>query len=626
MLAWLRHCLTAAYLLSPAPYAEASPDVSHLLWGLALLAGAAWATVRARRGVRPDAEERPGWQPPLAGAAVSAAAGLASWGAGGAVGAGLGRQRQRANDLPADRRGKGAAEPATQAATRWRALRPLLLLGAALATRLVFLQLGIDLEPYRGATFPNPLTAWLDPTAVAIAAVAWCWLRAATTTTGKARLALYVALPLLALAWYGATVARHVTAGVTGSDPYAYIQMALDLAQHGTPQHQFPLAALARDLGLPTWPTVPVGYNAPIDGWATTVWPVGWPVLLAAAWRLGGEGALLLLAPLCHVGAALLTGLLGWELARGHDRLARWAVAGLAGLLVLTSREGVLRSLVPMADAAASLCGAAMFLALFRASRRNSLGWSLTAGGLWGLTYDIRHPQLALGLAAVALLAMPDQRWARRIALLATFSLGGLLLAAPDLIYHAQAFGSPWRAESSEWFLLSLANIPANWRALWRDGWWRAHEWGYLWPFVGVGLWWSLRRRALRFVGVALAAGYGGCLLFHLGYGALRLRDLAPLFPWLALLAALGAVGLWERARIRWPRHLQALLGVALALSLAARTGDTLGLPLQPEVWTFGYVTRAERDWPDQPGAPDAGERSDRHRPQRGRGAPLCRA
>jgi hypothetical protein len=391
-------------------------------------------------------------------------------------------------------------------------------------------------------------------------------------------------------------VARHLTAGVTGSDPYAYVQMALDLAQHGSVRHPFPLAGLASDLGLPTWPTVPVGYNPPADGWAATVWPAGWPVMLAGAFRLGGERALLLLAPLCHLGAALLTGLLGLELTCGRNRRARWAVAGLAALLALTSREGVLRSLVPMADAAASLCGAAMFLTLLRASRRNSLRLSLAAGALWGLTYDIRHPQLALGLAGLTLLAAPDLPWRRRLAHVGLFGLGALLLALPDLAYHARTFGSPWRGESDEWFLLSLANIPASWCALWRDGWWRANEWGYLWPFVSAGLWWSWRRRASPRVGVALAGGYGACLLFHLCYGALRLRDLVPIFPWLALLAALGAVRLWERASTRWPRHLQALLGAALALSLAARTGGTLGLPLQREVWTFGYVTRAERD------------------------------
>jgi hypothetical protein len=594
MLAWLRHCLSAAYLLSLAPNAGAGPNIAHLAWGLALLASAALSVRmvwRCTAGVC-----RMAWgAAALVGALSALAVAWQAWGYGAlsarvwaASGSGLTLYL-----LVAAAVGRW---PAPRLPARWRVLAPLLLLGAALATRQLWLRLGIDLHPYRGAGFPNPLTAWLDPTVVAIAALAWCWLRAAQSATGNVRRALILALPVLALVWYIATVARHLTAGVTGSDPYAYVQMALDLAQHGSVRHPFPLAGLASDLGLPTWPTVPVGYNPPADGWAATVWPAGWPVMLAGAFRLGGERALLLLAPLCHLGAALLTGLLGLELTCGRNRRARWAVAGLAALLALTSREGVLRSLVPMADAAASLCGAAMFLTLLRASRRNSLRLSLAAGALWGLTYDIRHPQLALGLAGLTLLAAPDLPWRRRLAHVGLFGLGALLLALPDLAYHARTFGSPWRGESDEWFLLSLANIPASWCALWRDGWWRANEWGYLWPFVSAGLWWSWRRRASPRVGVALAGGYGACLLFHLCYGALRLRDLVPIFPWLALLAALGAVRLWERASTRWPRHLQALLGAALALSLAARTGGTLGLPLQREVWTFGYVTRAERD------------------------------
>lgn len=594
MLAWLRHTLSAAYLLSLAPYAEAGPNAAHLPWGLLLLAGAIVAACRAHRCT--DDTQRTAWGAAVFCAALSAlAVAWQAWGYG-ALSARVWAASGTGLTLCLLVAAAVGHWPAARLPAHWRVLAPLLLLGAALATRQLWLRLGIDLEPYRGAQFPNPLTVWLDSTAVWLGALAWCWLRAASSTTGNARRALMLTLPALALAWYIATVARHLTAGVTGSDPYAYVQMALDLAQHGSVRHSFPLAESASSLGLPTWPTVPVGYNPPADGWATTVWPAGWPVLLAGAFLLGGERAMLLLAPLCHLGAALLTGLLGLELTHGRGGRARWAVAGLAALLVLTSREGVLRSLVPMADAAASLCGAAMLLALARAIRRNALWLSLAAGALWGLTYDIRHPQLALGLAAVALLAAPDQRWGRRIAHVGLFGLGALLLALPDLAYHAHAFGSPWRGESDEWFLLSVANIPVNWRALWRDGWWRPNEWGYLWPFMGAGLWWSLRRRASRLVGAAMAGGYGACLLFHLCYGALRLRDLVPIFPWLATLAALGVYGLWKRARAHWPRHLRALLSVALALSLAARTAGTLRLPLQSEVWTFGYVTRAERN------------------------------
>ena len=50
----------------------------------------------------------------------------------------------------------------------------------------------------------------------------------------------------------------HAAAGVTGSDPFAYVQMALDLAQHGTALHRFPLAVFAGGLELP-------GMEAPVE-------------------------------------------------------------------------------------------------------------------------------------------------------------------------------------------------------------------------------------------------------------------------------------------------------------------------------------------------------------------------
>ncbi|MEN6478902.1 MAG: hypothetical protein ABFD20_04595, partial [Anaerolineales bacterium] len=474
-------------------------------------------------------------------------------------------------------------------------LAPLYLLYAATWTQLAFRWLGVDLTPYAAATFPNPLSAWLHPEAPLVAAVGWCWLRAIGQSHGRWRTVLLLAVPFALASWYLATVARHLTTGVTGSDPYGYVQMAVDLVVHGSVQHQVPLAELATRLGLPTWPTVPVGYNPPVDGRAVAVWPPAWSALLAVADWLGGERAMLWLAPLAHLAAGVVGGLLGAELAQGYGRRARCVLGSLTGMLLLTSYEGVTRSLVPMADAAASLGAAAMFLLLAKALRRDQLGWSLAAGALWGASYALRHPQLALGFGGLCLLLVPDRGWGRRVAHLGLFGLGALILASPDLAFHAHALGSPWRTESGEWFLLSLRNVPANWHALWQDGWWRLNEWGYLWPVILAGVVVTLRSPRNRLAYLALLLGYGSGLLLNLCYGALRLRDLTPVFAWLAILAAQGAWALAEQARQRWPRHLRTLLAVALALSLGARSADTLRLPTQTRVWTFGAMTNDER-------------------------------
>jgi len=475
----------------------------------------------------------------------------------------------------------------------WPVLAPLGLTYLAILTRLTFVWVGVDLDPYTGASFPNPLSAWLHLMTPALAALAWCWLRSVQHSQGRSRLLLLILLPVGLSGWYLVTVVRHLSEGVTGSDPYGYVQMALDLVRYGTALHRYPLASLAERLGIATWPTVPVGYATPLAGQAATVWPPAWSVALALAFVVAGERAMFWLAPLCHVGAAVLSGLVAVELVKPSDHMWRAVLAGLAATVTLTSYEGVLRTLVPMADAVASLAGAAMALFLLRAMHRDRLGLSLAAGCLWGAAYAVRHPQLLLGLAALGLLLVDERPWPRRLAHVGLFLLGGVVLALPDLVYHVQALGSPWRAESAEWFLLSPGNIVGNWRALWRDGWWRANEWGYVWPAIAVGAAATLRRETRRAT-IALFAGYGGCLLFHLCYGALRLRDLVPLFPWLAALVAVGAVTL-RRFLSRWPRDVSVLCGAILALGLAARTADTLALPAQASVWTFGYVTQAER-------------------------------
>ncbi|MBI3764439.1 MAG: hypothetical protein HY260_21580, partial [Chloroflexi bacterium] len=75
-----------------------------------------------------------------------------------------------------------------------------------------------------------------------------------------------LALLVLTAIWAAATYFGRAAHGVTGSDPCAYAQMAVDLVQHGTLLHRFPLAPLAAELGIASWPTVHVGYHLPAPG------------------------------------------------------------------------------------------------------------------------------------------------------------------------------------------------------------------------------------------------------------------------------------------------------------------------------------------------------------------------
>jgi hypothetical protein len=395
------------------------------------------------------------------------------------------------------------------------------------------------------------------------------------------------------------------TQGVTGSDPYCYAQMAVDLARVGDVRHTFDLVPLVRDLGITWWPLVHVGYHVPdgANGLAATVWPVGWPVLLAGGYVLLGESGLYLWAPLAGLASLAATAALAWELWPNGRPRERWLGLALALLILATSREQVLQLLVPMADVPAQLFTVlALWLAL-RAGRRGC-GWLAgLAGVALGVAYDIRHTQVVLA-PVVALALWPhsvlDQdapiaggiwRWAR---LAAAAAVGACLAAAPDLWYHHVAFGSAWRPESPELNLIGLEHWWANALRMVAAMASRA-EFGLLLPLLLYGIWrlWrDNRRAALLLAGWLLLNGGSQCL-----YGPLRWRDLLAIVPALALLSAYGATGL-----LRWLGELRRLGGWApgwaaltMALLLAWRTGPVLSWPGLKVEMTFGYMLLEQR-------------------------------
>ena len=459
--------------------------------------------------------------------------------------------------------------------------------------------LAVDTHVYQAYPYPDLWSPWFDPAVPWLIAAAWM-LVSTSAYLNRARPDAerwLVRLAAAGLAWLGVVFGRHLSAGAGGSDPYAYLQMAADLATTGDLRHTFPLVALAAEAGVTLWPLVPVGYHPPLTGVAASVWPPGWPALLAPLYRLGGEPLVLWGAPLCLVLCAALTAKLTTFVVRTCEhRCAPVAAGALAAGLLITSYETLTRSLVPMADAAAAASTLLTLLALLRARATDRLRWSALAGLALALAYTIRHPLLPLALAALPALATNQWPWRRRLTHLTLFGALALAAALPDLWYHRIAFGSPWISESAEWFLLSPSNIPATLASLWRDGCLRRNEFGYLWPFILTGLGVALKNREERANTLVLLAGAGAVLLFHLAYAALRLRDLIPLFPLLALWAARGASAMWAWAR-NGPhqRARRSLVTLALLFLLLSRSADTLALPLQDRVETFGHLTLAER-------------------------------
>jgi hypothetical protein len=474
---------------------------------------------------------------------------------------------------------------------------PLLLTYASLTMRWALAEgLGVDLGAYHAFGGADLLSLWFGGSTMAwvgaVGAVVLALDRVLGGGTAFRRGVALIAI-LLGLGIAVAVGVCHMAAGVTASDPYCYLQMAADLVERGTVLHPFPLAAVAREVGVPLWPVVHVGYHVPnAANVAATVWPIGWSLLLAPVYAALGETGALWLAMACLVATAVVTGGLCRRLLAGSP-WGGWVAAGVAGFLVATSQEAVLRSLVPMADAAAALFSVAMLACLVRARESGRLGWSLAAGICYAAAYWIRHPLLFLGLGALPIYGVGRRgervRWRELLA----FAAAALLVAAPDLVYHTVVFAAPWITESPEWFLLSPVHVLATAWAMLTEGFLKRTEFGYLWPLTIWGLLATRRERQMeRGDGMILAWSLIGAAGFQLCYQALRWRDLISLLPWLAIWTAAGLDDLLQRIpQGRW-RH--AVIVMALML-LLGRTAWVMALPQQEAVAVFGHVSALQR-------------------------------
>ena len=383
------------------------------------------------------------------------------------------------------------------------------------------------------------------------------------------------------------------TRGVTGSDPFCYAQMAVDLARRGDPRHVFTLFPAIRELGIPWWPVVHVGYYPPGEGGVSaTVWPVGWPAILALGYLLLGEVGLYVGAPLAGLLALVCLAGLMWEVWPEGRGPGRWLGLALGVLIVATSQEQVLQLLVPMADVPAQLFSVlAVWLAL-RAGRRGMWPEALLGGIALGAAYDIRHTQVFLA-PALALALWRRRSVTGRTGLLAA-AAGAGLAALPDLWYHAVAFGSPWKPESPELFLIGARYWWGNALRMAGAACARA-EFGLLLPLLGYGVWrlWRDNRRAAAVLAVWVLLDAGVQFL----YGPLRWRDLLAVVPPLAVYAAYGGADLLSRLRAspRLAGWAPGCVALAMALALALRVGNLLEWPLRDSEQTFGYLSAAER-------------------------------
>ncbi len=480
-------------------------------------------------------------------------------------------------------------------------LAPLFFLYAMVAARFVFVRgfhgsvpgyFDYNAPNWRSTLFrlePWAVVAFLYALAIQARYLARrAWVR---VMTGAAMM-----LALAAFAWAGVVYVGQRTHGVTGSDPYAYVQMAVDLATRGTPLHRFSLFPSVASLGIAWSPIVHTGYHVPIDarGDAPTVWSFGGSLAFALVYRLIGEQGLYLVNPLMSLLALAATGWLAWELFR--DRAGRAWVVALSIAILATSHTLFDWATVPMVDAQAALFSTLAIGLALRYWRQPHWLLPILSGVAFGMAYFVRHTQLLLAPALVVVFWTSQSRW--RALLLS--AVAALLVALPDLWYHQAVFGGVFHPESTELNLFSLASVGTTTSAL-GGVLFAAREFGWLAPFLIYGAYRLAREQRVMFL--ALASWVIVLVAFHLPYPALRLRDLLPEFPPLVVVTSYGVAAfvaaLWNRRR-NWQRLAAAGGWIVTLFLLLIRVWEVL-----PQAWSqpqpsFGYVTAAQRASFDQ--------------------------
>ncbi len=483
---------------------------------------------------------------------------------------------------------------------------------ATIARRLCGELFSQPLPLYYGFAYPDLLSSLLNIEVIFVACAIYVLLCEGYLLLLKRNLLdrclLYVGSSLLGvvLIWAGAEYFLHRTHGVTANDPYAYSQMAVDIAHKGHPLHRFALFPSISDLGISWWPVVHYGYQVRVpplraDGTTAADWPAGWPVILSLGYLVLGEEGLYVSNPI--IGLLCLGAVVALVAEVLDDRTwgERLFGGAFAALALATSYEQVDRVLVPMADASAQLFTMLTLLFVLRAMRGRHRFWAILGGLCFGWAYFIRHTQLVLGLSVLAAALTLGRRkfsWKERWEFIGLFGFTSFVVAVPDLLYHQFVFGHFLIPESTELDLFDLANVPSTAALMWEHA-LSGNEFGYLSPFILYGAYRMYADRRGQFL--AFLSAVLGILVIHLPYAALRLRDLLSLFPLLLVWGAYGIVDLWRRVPLPkegvsyWRQALSLVILLALLLLPALRTWAILPRPWGSYRASFGYVSAEER-------------------------------
>jgi hypothetical protein len=446
---------------------------------------------------------------------------------------------------------------------------------------------------------PEPWASWLNLGALAsLSSLGVLLLQARYTLAAYSLNRLSPGLLLAGVAgiWAALTYFGLASHGVTGADPYGYVQMAVDLARQGHPLREFPLTAQAAAWGLPLYPTVAVGYTVPSPErlMVGTPWAPGHSLLLALGYLLLGEHGLYWTTPLIGLLALGAIWLLATELLFAWPAERRTWAAGLSVLILATAYQQFERLTVAMADVTAQVFTMLAVYTAWRSYRApgfKASGWAGLAGLSLGLAFAARYTQVLLAVALLPLLLTGGRTgWTK----LLVAALGAWLPAVPVLAYHHVAFGSPWLTGSQELAFFAWGHVGTTLGKV-AAGLAAPGEFGWLLPFAAWGafcLWRNWLRPTLA-LGLWLAV----MVLFHLPYELFIVRDILSVWPVLAIWSAVGLSEAGARVvgRLRRP-WLPGALAALLILLFWIRTQPALLLFTRPETFgTYGYVTAPQR-------------------------------
>lgn len=387
--------------------------------------------------------------------------------------------------------------------------------------------------------------------------------------------------------------------GVTASDPYAYVQMAADLAEHGKLTHTFALSRLTEQANLNPAALVPLGYRIPDSstGEAATVWAPGYSVWLASAYLLGGEITFYMLTPLFGLLSLVAVTFLAWQVVIPGHLVYRWLAVAIAVFVLATSHQQLLWVAVPMADIPSQFFTTLCILFALVATRTTGKLRPFLAGLCLGIAFTIRYTQVLVSLAVVigwSYKVYQKQLSVRQLVqMLIWTGIGAWAAAIPVLLYHWATFGDPFHVGSGELTFFSWHYIDDSaWRMI--SAAFDSREFLWISPFIAwgiVSLW-----KHNRFASLLFNLWFLTIVLFHLPYTALRLRDLLSIFPVLAIYAGIGAVDLVSRLNNSIFQCLPGttLVMVVLLTSLWVRTDETLNF-ISGNFNNFGYLNRDQR-------------------------------